>query len=55
MAFHPLEHNLLATASLDKHMKLIDMLSETVVSSTEGNIFIIITYGLLNIISMSIF
>lgn len=36
MTFHPVEHNLIATASLDKFVKLVDLISETVISSIEG-------------------
>lgn len=37
MTFHPIEHNLLASVSLDKCINLIDLMSNTVVSSIEGN------------------
>lgn len=37
LTFHPLEHNLLASVSLDKCISLTDLVSNTVVSSVEGN------------------
>lgn len=37
MMFHPNEHNLLASVSLDKCINLTDLTSNTVVSSVEGN------------------
>lgn len=37
MTFHPIEHNLLASVSLDKCINLTDLTSNTVVSSVEGN------------------
>lgn len=37
MTFHPLEHNLLASVSLDKCISLTDLVSNSVVSTVEGN------------------
>jgi len=37
MAFHPLEHNLLASVSLDKCINLTDVTCNQVVSSIDGN------------------
>jgi len=37
MAFHPIEHNLLASVGLDCHISLTDLNINTVVSSVDGN------------------
>lgn len=42
MAFHPVEHNLLASVGLDKCVNLSDMMANIVVASLEGNIYIYI-------------
>jgi len=41
MAFHPLEHNVLASVSLDKCINLTDLNCNTVVSSVDGIIILI--------------
>jgi len=40
MAFHPIEHNLLASVSLDKCIKLSDMVSNTVAATVVGKQYI---------------
>jgi len=37
MAFHPIEHNILASVSLDKCISLVDVNSNQVISSVDGN------------------
>jgi len=37
MAFHPFEHNLLASVSLDKCINLTDVTCNQVISSLDGN------------------
>lgn len=40
MAFHPIEHQVLASVGLDKCINMIDVMSNTVVSSIAGNIIL---------------
>jgi len=40
MAFHPVEHNLLASVSLDKCIKLSDMVTNTVVADVTGKQYV---------------
>lgn len=41
MSFHPVEHHVLASVGLDKYINLMDLISNTVVSSINGNIILI--------------
>lgn len=40
MAFHPIEHQVLASVGLDKCINMIDVMSNTVISSIAGNIIL---------------
>jgi len=52
MAFHPLEHNILASVSLDKCINLTDVNCNQVVSTINGNYIIrIINYNVYSIIN----